>query len=79
MVRRSHAHHPHLAFQTGPIKRTLGLPPSLRIMSLRCYTPPGQTGHDLRGVLLSTGQEILQDGLNESLNALGGYDQVVRF
>ena len=25
-LRRSHAHHPHLAFQTGPIKRTLGLP-----------------------------------------------------
>ena len=28
LVCRSHAHHPHLAFQTGPIKRTLGLPPS---------------------------------------------------
>ena len=77
-VRRSHTHHPHLAFQTGPIKRTRGFPPSLRSMSLRRYTPPGQTGRGLRGVLMSTGQEIVQDGLNESLNALGGYDQVVR-
>ena len=41
--------------------------------SLRRYTPPVQTGRGLPGVLLSTGQEILQDGLNES-----GYDQVVR-
>ena len=54
------------------------LPPSLRIMSLRRYTPPGKTGRGLPGVLLSTGQEILQDGLNESLDALGSYDQVVR-
>ena len=27
---------------------------------------------------MSTGQEIVQDGLNESLKALGSYDQVVR-
>ena len=47
-------------------------------MSLRRYTPPGQTGRGLRGVLMSTGQEIVQDGLNESLNAWGGYNQVVR-
>ena len=47
-------------------------------MSLRRYTPPGQTGRGLRGVLMSTGQEIVQVGLNESFNALGGYDQVVR-
>ena len=46
--------------------------------SLRRYTPPGQTGRRLPGVLLSTGQDILQDGLNESVKALGGYDQVVR-
>ena len=46
--------------------------------SLGRYTPPGQTGRGLPGVLLSTGQEILQDGLNESVKALGGYDQVVR-
>ena len=67
-VRRSHPHHPHLAFQMGPIKRTLDLPTSLRSMSLRRYTPPGQTGRGLWGVLMSTGQEIVQDGLNESLN-----------
>ena len=53
-------------------------PPSLRIMSVRCYTPPGQTGCGLPSVLLLMGREILQDGLNESLDALGGYDQVVR-
>ena len=47
-------------------------------MSLRRYTPPGQTGRGLPGVLLSAGREFLQDGLNESLQALGGYDQVVR-
>ena len=47
-------------------------------MSLRRYTPPSQTGRGLRGVLMSTGQEIVQDGLNESHEALGGYDQVVR-
>ena len=46
--------------------------------SLRRYTPPAQTERRLPGVLLSTGQEILQDGLNESVKALGGYDQVVR-
>ena len=46
--------------------------------SLRRYIPPRQTGRGLPDVLLSTGQEILQDGLTESLNALGGYDQVVR-
>ena len=47
-------------------------------MSLRRYTPPGQTGCSLPGVLMSTGQEFLQDRLNESLKALGGYDQVVQ-
>ena len=47
-------------------------------MSLRSYTPSGQTGRGLWGVLMSTGQEIVQDGLSESLKALGGYDQVVR-
>ena len=45
---------------------------------LRRYTPPGQTGRGLPSVLLSTGQEILQDGLNESVKTLGGYDQVVQ-
>ena len=46
-------------------------------MSLRRYTPPTQTRHGLRGVLMSTGQEIVQDGLNENVKALGGYDQAV--
>ena len=46
--------------------------------SLRRYTTPGQTGRRLPGVLLSTGQDILQDGLNESVKALGGYNQVMR-
>ena len=63
----------------GTYKNNPGLPfPSIRSMSLRRNTPTGQTGRGLRGVLMSTGQEIVQDGLNESLKALGGYDQVFR-